>query len=193
MDTKQRIFLAARKRFDFGGVENLSMRRLADDVGLTPMALYRHFPDKDAIITALSLDALQEWEKRVKAIDAPTPLQWLDKEAEAFLDFALETPRRFEAAFLLPSTKIRKLPDVIEQGLSPPLNIIIAVIRQAQRRGDICDVPAIEVLMSFWGLTQGLISLYRADRFSGGEAAFRAVYRTAVRRCFRSFQRGDEN
>lgn len=163
------------------------MRVLAKDVGLTAMALYRHYPDKDAIINALTLDALQEWEKRLKAIEAPNAMAWLEKESEAFLDFALETPRRFEAAFLLPSTKIRQLPDSIEQGLSPPLALIVGMVRQAQRDGAFCDIPAADIVMTCWGLSQGLITLYRANRFSGGEEQFRAVYRAAMRRCVRSF------
>lgn len=162
------------------------MRNLAEDVGLTAMALYRHYPDKDAIVVALTMDALEIWSKRVEAIKADTPLAWLDKQAEAFLDFALETPRRFEAAFLLPA-RMRGLPDVIDEGRSPPLNMAINVIRQGQRDGTFCDVPAFDVFMTCWGLTQGLISLYRAERFSGGEAAFRKIYRSAARRCLRSF------
>ena len=59
MDTKTRIFLAARRRFERGGIENVSMRSLAKDVGVTAMALYRHYPDKDAIVHALTLDALE--------------------------------------------------------------------------------------------------------------------------------------
>jgi AcrR family transcriptional regulator len=186
VDTKHRIFLAARKRFERGGLENLSMRVLAEDVGLTAMALYRHYPNKDAIVLALTMDALQDWGKHVEAIKADTPLAWLDKQAEAFLAFALETPRRFEAAFLLPAP-MRDLPAVIDEGRSPPLNLAFNVIRQGQRDGTFCDVPAFDMFMTFWGLAQGLISLYRAERFSGGETAFRKIYRSATRRCLRSF------
>ncbi len=162
------------------------MRALAEDVGLTAMALYRHYPDKDAIILALTTDALEVWGKRVEAIEANAPLAWLDKQAEAFLDFALETPRRFEAAFLLPAP-VRRLPDVIDEGRSPPLKKAVDVIRQGQHDGTFCDVPAFDMFMTCWGLAQGLISLYRAERFSGGEAAFRKIYRSAARRCLRSF------
>ncbi|MDE2110194.1 MAG: TetR/AcrR family transcriptional regulator [Alphaproteobacteria bacterium] len=186
MDTKRRIFLAARKRFERGGVDDVSMRNLAGDIGLTAMALYRHYPDKGSILRALTMDALDEWARCVEAIEAATPVKWLEKESEAFLDFALKTPRRFEAAFLL-SAPLRDLPRVIDEGLSPPLNKAVAAIRQGQRDGLFCDEPPFSMFMNFWGLAQGLISLYRAERFSGGEVAFRAIYSTAIRRCLRSF------
>lgn len=187
METKQRIFLAARRRFERGGIDNLSMRSLAKDIGVTAMALYRHYPDKDAIVHALTLDALEDWEQRVEAITADRPLEWLQCHSEAFLDFALDAPRRFEAAFLLPSQRIRSIHDVIEAGISPSLNKAMDAIRHGQREGLFCDEPPVDMLMTIWGLYQGLISLYRAARFSGGEAAFRTIYRTAARRCLNSF------
>lgn len=167
------------------------MRALAKDVGLTPMALYRHFPDKDAIVHALTMEALKDWSERLEALAEAPPFEWLITEADAFLDFALETPRRFEAAFLLPSPSIRQLPGIIHDELSPPINTIVGVIKRGQREGVFCDVPAADIFMTCWGLTQGLISLYQARRFSGGEAEFRAIYRAAIRRCLQSFTRED--
>jgi AcrR family transcriptional regulator len=40
--TQDRIFAAARQLFDQGGVEAVSMRRIAEKVGITPMAIYKH-------------------------------------------------------------------------------------------------------------------------------------------------------
>jgi AcrR family transcriptional regulator len=191
VETKDRILRAARRRFDHGGIDNISMRSLAQDVGVTAMALYRHYPDKDAIVHALTLDALEDWERRIERVAANEPLQWLHEHSEVFLDFALQAPRRFEAAFLLPSERIRSIPDVIEAGISPSLNKAMDAIRRGQCHGVICDGPPLELLMNLWGLYQGLISLYRAARFSGGEPAFRKIYRAAVRRCLRSIQKSE--
>ena len=64
--TQTRIFIAARELFDEDGLEGLSMRKVAEKVGITPMAIYRHFPDKDALLNALMLDGLAAWEARVR-------------------------------------------------------------------------------------------------------------------------------
>ena len=45
-DTRDRIFKAARALFDKEGLDGLSMRRLAEAVGITPMAIYKHFPTR---------------------------------------------------------------------------------------------------------------------------------------------------
>ena len=56
------------------------MRHIAGKVGVTPMAIYRHYPSKQALIDALVLDALAEWSARVAAIPAVAPLEWLAKK-----------------------------------------------------------------------------------------------------------------
>src|SRR5690349_18773219 len=103
--TRERILRAARRHFAKGGAAGLSLRQVAAQVGVTPMAIYRHFPGKDGLLEALVLDALDLWSERLAALNHEDPLQWLVALGDAFLDFALEEPRRFEAAFLVPSKK----------------------------------------------------------------------------------------
>src|SRR5215469_16361399 len=91
-DTRDRIFHAARTLFDKEGVNGLSMRRLADQVGITPMAIYKHFPDKAALMDALMLDGFVSWEARVRAIPKRDPLAWLKAMMDEALDFALHEP-----------------------------------------------------------------------------------------------------
>ena len=65
METGTRIFRAARRLFDDKGLENLSLRGVAKTVGITPMAIYRHFASKEALVDALVLDGLAQWSARV--------------------------------------------------------------------------------------------------------------------------------
>ena len=46
---RERILSAALELVDANGVAALSMRRLATKLGVDPMALYRHIPDKAAL------------------------------------------------------------------------------------------------------------------------------------------------
>jgi AcrR family transcriptional regulator len=50
------IVRAARRIVDDEGVARLTMRRLAEEVGTTPMALYHHVRDKDALLLLLLED-----------------------------------------------------------------------------------------------------------------------------------------
>ena len=51
--TRRRILDAALSLVDEAGVGALSMRRLAKDLGVDPMAIYHHLPNKRALLFAL--------------------------------------------------------------------------------------------------------------------------------------------
>jgi TetR/AcrR family transcriptional regulator, tetracycline repressor protein len=51
--SRERILDAARKLVEREGPDRLSMRRLAQALDVWPMALYRYFEDKDALLDAI--------------------------------------------------------------------------------------------------------------------------------------------
>jgi AcrR family transcriptional regulator len=151
------------------------------------MAIYRHFASKEALVDALVLDALDEWSARVAALPPAQGTAKIEQMGEAFLDFALHAPRRFEAAFLLPSRKARRYPDDFAAGRSPAGNVQLKALEEGIRQGTLAGAPPVEIMLINSALSQGLITLYRAGRIAGGEEEFRALYRRAMRRVFRSF------
>jgi AcrR family transcriptional regulator len=184
--TGERIFRAARELFDREGLAGLSMRRIAAEVAITPMAIYRHYADKEALIDALMLDGFVAWEARVAAIRQADPRRWLEAVGDAFLDFALAEPRRYEAAFLLPARKARRFPDDFQAGRSPAISMAYERIDAARKMGAFDATPTAEIALSLAAMGQGLVSMYQAGRFTG-ENQFRDAYRAAVRHCLNSF------
>jgi AcrR family transcriptional regulator len=187
MNTRDKILGAARKAFERHGLEGLSLRDIAAKVGITPMAIYRHFASKEALVDALVLDALDEWSARVAVLPPAEGAAKIEQMGEAFLDFALRAPRRFEAAFLLPSRKARRYPDDFAAGRSPAGNVQLKALEEGIREGTLAGAPPVEIMLINSALSQGLITLYRAGRIAGGEEEFRALYRRAMRRVYRSF------
>jgi AcrR family transcriptional regulator len=186
--TRDRILNSARALYDGRGVEGLSLRKVASDVKLTPMAIYRHFADKEALVEALVLEELDRWGERVAAVRVEEPVAWLQKVGEEFLDFALEDPRRFEIAFLVRSTRARRHPDDFAKGRSPAGRLWIARLKELRTLGRLApDVDPVEAGFTLWALAQGLITLYRAGRFVGGAAEFRHFYQRSMHRCLASF------
>jgi AcrR family transcriptional regulator len=187
METRTRILRASRKLFDEKGLEELSLRSVARRVGITPMAIYRHFDSKEALVDALVLDGLAQWSARVDALPPAKGLAKVEQIGEAFLDFALEEPRRFEAAFLIHSKKARRYPNDFVAGRSPSGTVQLKAIEQAMADGLLEAHSAIEIMMTNAALGQGLVTLYRAGRIAGGEAEFRKLYRRATRRVMETF------
>ena len=51
--SRARVLQAAMALADEGGIESLTMRRLGEELGVGPMALYRHVANKDDLIDAM--------------------------------------------------------------------------------------------------------------------------------------------
>jgi AcrR family transcriptional regulator len=184
--SRDRILVAAKTVLDREGLPGLTIRKVAHHARLSPMALYRHFADKDALLNTLMEDGLAAWEERARSIRATDPIQWLEALGEAFLNFALKEPHRFDAAFFLPAPKARQYPDDFVAGRSPVVAMALVRIDRAKSDGQMGEAPRLDVALAFSALVQGLVSMYRANRFSG-EKEFKALYRTQIRQCVEGF------
>jgi AcrR family transcriptional regulator len=185
--TKDRILSAARAVLENEGIEGLTIRRVARRAQLSPMALYRHFADKDALLDALMEDGLAEWERIVRGIRAPDPLEWLMALGEAHLDFALKQPHRYDAAFFLPAPAARRFPDDFAAGRSPAIAMVMSRIDAAKTDGRLRDEPTLEIALTLVAAGHGFVSMQRANRFASDEQ-FEALYRAAQRHLLDSFQ-----
>jgi len=51
--TRERVLRAALAHADTGGLEALTMRKLAEELGVAPMALYRHVANRDDLVDGM--------------------------------------------------------------------------------------------------------------------------------------------
>ncbi|MFI7585444.1 TetR/AcrR family transcriptional regulator [Spongisporangium articulatum] len=84
--SREAVASAALALADAEGIDALTIRRLATDLGVTPMALYWHFKDKDALLDGIAEAVLLE----VRLPDDDPTGPW-DARLGALLD-ALLTP-----------------------------------------------------------------------------------------------------
>lgn len=68
--TREKIVDKALEMLDAEGVEGLSMRRLGDALGVEAMALYHHFPNKDAILDGVLARIIEETGPAMPLTDA---------------------------------------------------------------------------------------------------------------------------
>jgi len=71
--SRELVLAAARRIADAEGVDHLTMRRLAAELGVLPNALYTYVPDKEALLDALIDDLLADIEA-----DGPATGDWRD-------------------------------------------------------------------------------------------------------------------
>ena len=81
--------------------DDLSLREIARAVGVSANAVYRHFPDKAALMAALAeegLDRLAEAQRQAAA-SAPKGITALTASGRAYVRFALANPALFRLIF----------------------------------------------------------------------------------------------
>ena len=181
MTTKERIFEAAKNIFECGGLDALTIRAVGRQAGMSAMAIYRHFSDKDALIEALMDDGFAAWGAIVREITSDDPILWLKRAAAGYCNFALTDPHRFDAAFLLPAPRAQTFPMEIKAGQFSIVKCIIAQIEKAQAQGVFADESPLELTLLMSALAQGLVSMHRAGRL-GTDEQFRASYQVAMDR-----------
>ena len=185
LTTPEKILRAAHKLMDKGGAEAVSMRRVAEAVGITPMAIYRHFPNREALLKRISDDSFasvaQDWERRSRH---PDVYQGLLPSLEQYLDYALTHPNLFDHAFSARRDDARRFPEDFRDRQSPTLTVIADKLAEGMQQGLFRPADPWDVAMTLWGLGHGLIALYRAGRFSYDEKRFRAFYLQSLETVF---------
>jgi AcrR family transcriptional regulator len=87
---------------DTGHAKAVSIRSVAQRVGVTPPSIYLHFADKDALLDAVCaryFEKLDEEMQRV-AVDQPSSIDVLRAQGLAYVRFALKTPELYRIAMM---------------------------------------------------------------------------------------------
>lgn len=183
--TAQRIAAKAGLLLDREGAESVTMRRVAKAVGVTAMALYRHFEGRAALLNALADAGFQDLAIRVTAASKPRdPEKRLVRILDVFLNFALERPRLFELMFLTRRAGARTYPRDFKARESPTANLIAEAIEDGIKSGSFRKLDAWEITFEMGALLQGLVMLYLGGRMEMDTEEFRAFCRRSFRRYF---------
>ncbi|MCM6777234.1 TetR/AcrR family transcriptional regulator C-terminal domain-containing protein [Nocardia sp. CDC159] len=143
--TREAVLAAALEIVDRDGVEGLSMRRLADAVGRDPMVIYRHVPNKAAVldgvvelvIAQLSVDtSAVDWVAQVRAV------------ARDFRRLALAHPKVVPLLVTRPlATPLGRRPAVLVRPLEDMLVLLT--------RAGFTDVDALHIYRALFGFLHG--------------------------------------
>jgi len=179
------IAKAARRLLDEEGAQAVTMRRVAQAVGITAMAIYRHYPDRAALLGAVADEGFRELAETLKSRRYSGNIETrLVKMAEIVLDHALENPRLFELMFLMPRQGARRYPRDFKAGRSPTANLMAEAVAEGMRSGELRQDDVWDIVFETGALSHGLIMLYLGGRIAATPTRFRALYRRAFRRYF---------
>jgi AcrR family transcriptional regulator len=121
----QEIKAEARRRLAAEGAQKLSLRQVARELGMVSSAIYRYFPSRDELLTALIIDAYEaigaHAAAAVDAVPADDPRgRWLALW-HAVRAWALEHPHEYALVYGTPVPGYRAPQDTVEPASRIPL------------------------------------------------------------------------
>jgi AcrR family transcriptional regulator len=181
--TSERIAEIALRILEEEGPEAVTMRRVAEQVGVTPMAIYHHFPNRDALLKSITDAEFAKLRDFIESrrLNAETT-ETLTEIMHGYIDYALARPRVFDYVFSKPRSDARRFPDDFRARRSPTLTPVADAVAEAMARGWLKWDDIWEVALDLWAHIHGYVMLYRAGRFQLSEDEFRTLCQRSLRR-----------
>ena len=99
-DLRAELVRAAMELLEERGESALSLRAVARRAGVSPAAPYRHYADREALVSAVAAVGYRELAERLAAAHpSPSTPEQLASVAIAYVQFALERPALFRIMF----------------------------------------------------------------------------------------------
>lgn len=163
-DRKAEIVETTLRLLTVTPVEKLSTARIADDVGITQAAIFRHFQTKDdlwaAVLEAVEDRAVRAWRAAEEGQQAP--LARLRAILRAQLSLIAEVPAIpvliFNQGRASAETATRPIHQRVMQGLRAR---ILAQLTAASEAGDLATLAPEDAVDLFLGLVQGTVLRWR--------------------------------
>ncbi|MFE3542938.1 TetR/AcrR family transcriptional regulator [Nocardia sp. NPDC059177] len=157
-DLPATLVRAAVELLEEDGAADLSLRAAARRAGVSTAAPYRHFADRDALLSAVAAVGYRELaEQLVAAGPAPSTPEDLAAIAVAYVRFALARPALFRVMFADPCDPTS--PERVAATTSIH-QYVRAIVRQVFPDGDEESLAT-----AMWALVHGLAFLYLHGKF----------------------------
>ncbi|NJQ05749.1 TetR/AcrR family transcriptional regulator [Streptomyces lonarensis] len=160
---RQTLLAAAESALRRRGADQLSLRELAREAGVSHAAPRRHFKDRQALLDALAVAGFERLERRLRSAlsEAEDDLaSRLKATVAAYIRFAIEDAALLELMFR------RKHRDGVErmiEAAAGSLALLHQLIAQGQEAGELADGDPEHVGMLLFATMQGIATLVNGD------------------------------
>lgn len=190
VDTRSRILTAAANLLASDGADGVTMRAVGDRVGVTAMAIYRHFADRHALLDALHDRGFAALAAHLRVcVRARTPERRLLGALDAYLDFALRRPREFDLMFVHRVRATRRFPADYAAGRSEAFGLVATEVAACMQAGVLRTDDVLEATLALWSAIHGFVMLHRSGRFGTRDGATRQLARRCLGRLLTGLRR----
>ena len=182
---RERLIDAAERLFAEKGLEAVSLRQLAGELGVSAMTPYRYFRDKDEMLAAVRARGFDRFSEALEtAFAGPGDVdERVAAISQAYIRFAFDHPAAYGLMFDLTQPTEGDYPDLVRaagRAQKTMINHIEILIAAGRAEGD-----PILLAHAFWAAIHGLVMLRLSGKLAP-EVDFDAVRRTL----FQALRRG---
>jgi AcrR family transcriptional regulator len=183
---RERLIDAAERLFAAHGLEAVTMRQLAAELGVSPMTPYRYFADKGAILAAVRARAFR---RHAQALEAARARKAGDTDStssvsRAYVRFALDHPEAYKLMFDVEQPNSADYPELIDAAERSRATMT-AYLRDLISAGVLPQHVDAELIgHMFWSALHGAIQLQLAGYLKGpidaerlGDALVETIWR----------------
>jgi AcrR family transcriptional regulator len=172
-DLRAACLRAAVELLEEGGQSALSLRAVARRAGVSAAAPYRHYADREALVSAVAAVGYRELAARLAAAHpAPSTPEQLASVGVAYVQFAIERPALFRIMFGEPCDRDN------EERVAATAAVSAYVRDSVARSFPDADAEALGTAM--WALVHGLAFLYLDGKLGASSPAVIADRVTAT-------------
>lgn len=155
------IVAAARELIIADGLEALSLRRLAGQLGVTAPALYAHVRDKQDLLRTLAEGEFDALVARFDAMTDPDPIARIKGHNRAYVRYARENPELFRVMFLFPpDLGSASVPPGVElPGATKAFEAAAGAVSDAIAAGAIVADDPLLVALTLWSGSHGVATV----------------------------------
>ena len=167
VDLKRLILDKTRSMLIRQGYANLSMRKIAKEIGYSATSIYLHFENKDALFHTLIDEGMDMLYNRQEAIVKRHPdrvVERLRALSYSYIEFGLEWPEYYEIMFMQHPKLAERFP--IESFRRARKNLILVkeTLDEGVRKGYFDVQDTIAATNVIWATVHGAVSILLAKR-----------------------------
>ena len=159
---RQTLLSTATSMIAQKGIESLSLRKLAEQVGVSRTAAYHYFQDKNALLCAIAANGFKRWEISLDQLNA-NQLPHRDKFEQyilSYIAFATSNPEEYELMFGRCIWKQSKCTEELQNISHKTFQHQVDMIQYWQSIGLVIGNNPVRVAQIIWGTLHGIAKLF---------------------------------
>ena len=159
-DLRRALLHEALRTIRKRGVDALTLRGVAEDLGVSRTALYRHFTDKNALLEAVAREGFRMlrvatgdgWERGGKGTSG------FEAMGVAYVRFAVENPEHYRVMFGGALSSPVRDPELAKEG-GAAFQVLVDALIDQQRDGLIRRDAPLQLAQFIWAIVHGIAML----------------------------------